>query len=152
MMHTRAALALTLIFGTQLMLGCEDHALEESFFKKPLANRVERLRSYSLADQYKIFRYGNDRKEPPFMDLAEPIAEKGSIAVPFLLDQLNSDSHYIAVRDMLLIFETMASSKSYDVKSDAVLMRVLSSRVSDMKDKEWKDICSRMLQRIRDSK
>jgi len=152
LINSRFALALTLIFGTFLMLGCEDDALEDNFFKQPLANRVERLRSYPLADQYKIFRYGMTRKEPPFMDLAEPIAERGATAVPFLLEQLNSDPHDVAVRDILLIFETMATIKSYDVKSDVVLMGVLCSRVSAMKDKDWKDICSRMLQRVKDSR
>ena len=147
----RFALIISVLFGILLLLGCDDHELEENFFKQPLANRVERLRSYPIADQYKIFRYGNDRIEPPFMDLADPIAEKGAKAVPFLLDQLNSESHDVAVRDILLIFETMASSKSYDVKSDSVLMNALSSKVSDVKDKAWKDMCSKMLQRIKDS-
>ena len=151
MLNIRFALVLSLLLGTFLLLGCEDHELEENFFKQPPADRVERLRRYPLTDQYKIFRYGNDRKEPPFMDLAEPIAEKGATAVPFLVEQLNSESHDIAVRDSLLIFATMASSKSYDVKSDSVLMSALSSKVSAMKDKDWKDICSKMLQRIRDS-
>lgn len=147
----RFAPVLSFLFGILLSVACEDRDLEENFFRQPLADRVERLRSYPLADQYKIFRYGNDRKEPPLMDLADPIAEKGAKAVPFLLDQLNSESHDIAVRDILLIFETMATSKSYDVKSDSVLMNALSSKVSAMKDKEWKDICSKMLQRITDS-
>ena len=151
MLNIRFALVLSLLFGTFLLPGCEDHELEENFFKQPPADRVERLRRYPLTDQYKIFRYGNDRKEPPFMDLAEPIAEKGATAVPFLVEQLNSESHDIAVRDILLIFATMASSKSYDVKSDSVLMSALSSKVSAMKDKDWKDICSKMLHRIRDS-
>lgn len=98
-MNIRFALVLVV-----LLLGCENHDLEKNFFKQPLANRVERLRSYPLADQYKIFRYGNDRKEPALMDLADPIAERGATAVPFLVDKLNSESADIAVRDIVLIF------------------------------------------------
>jgi hypothetical protein len=67
-----------LAFACFLALGCESHDTEKNFFKQPLANRVERLRQYSLVDQYKIFRYGNDMREPPFMDLAIPIAERGA--------------------------------------------------------------------------
>jgi hypothetical protein len=93
-MNIRVVLVLVLF-----LLGCKNHDLEKNFFKQPLGNRVERLRSYPLADQYKIFRYGNDRKEPPFMDLADPIAERGATAVPFLLNQLKSESADIAVRD-----------------------------------------------------
>jgi hypothetical protein len=29
--------------------------------------------------------------EPPFMELADPIAERGSAAVPLLLEQLDSE-------------------------------------------------------------
>jgi len=145
------SIRIVLAFACLLVLGCESHDLEENFFKQPLANRVERLRQYPLADQYKIFRYGNDF-EPPLMDLADPIAERGATAVPFLLDQLNSKPDDITVRDILLIFGTMASSKSYDVKSDAALMTTLASRVSGMKDQGWQVVCLKMLQRIKDSR
>jgi len=125
--------------------------LEKGFFDKPLGDRNERIRYYSLEDQYKIFRYGNDRIEPPFLELAEPIAEKGPAAVPFLLEKLNTNADDITVRDILFIFERMAQSKSYDVKSDATLMDVLTIKINGMKDKEWKAITLRMLQRIKDS-
>ena len=41
------------------------------------------MRSASLEDQYKIFRYGMDKREPPASWLAEPIAARGSSAIPF---------------------------------------------------------------------
>jgi len=131
--------------------GCKHPSLEKGFFDKPLGDRNERIRYYSLEDQYKIFRYGNDRIEPPFLELAEPIAEKGPAAVPFLLEKLNTNADDITVRDILFIFERMAQSKSYDVKSDATLMDVLTIKINGMKDKEWKAITLRMLQRIKDS-
>lgn len=135
-----------------IALGCQHPSMEESFFfKNPVGNRHERLRQYSLEDQYNIFRYGNDRIEPPVMGLADPIAERGATSVPFLLDQLNSKSDDMTVRDILLIFQTMAGNKNYDVKSDAVLMRTLASKISEMKDKEWQAITFKILQRIKDS-
>lgn len=85
------------------------------------------------------------------MDLANPIAERGSAAVPFLLDRLKSRPDDIAVRDILLIFETMATSKSYEVKSDVALMATLTSSVSGMKNHEWQNVCLKMLQRIREA-
>jgi hypothetical protein len=144
----RTVVALACLVG----LGCVSHELEENFFKQPLASRVERLRQYGLADQYKIFRYGNDVKEPPLMDLANPIAERGAAAVPFLADKLNADSDDVAVRDILTIFERMAVSGSYNVKSDAALMGVLTSKVAGIKDKGWQDTCLKKLQRIRNSR
>ena len=135
-----------------IAIGCENHELEQAFFRQPLATRVERLRQYPLADPYKIFRYGNDKKEPPLMDLAIPIAERGRTAIPFLLTQLDSQADNITIRDILWIFARMASSRSYDVKSDAALMATLISRVSGMKHKGWQSMSFKELQRIKDDK
>jgi hypothetical protein len=109
---------------------------------------MDRLRQYSLDDQYRLFRYGNDRFEPPLTGLAKPIAERGQSAVPFLLEKLNPHADDLTVRDVLSLFEAMGSIKSYDVKSDARVMDRLRSRVSTMKDPEWKTVCSKMLGRI----
>jgi hypothetical protein len=146
------SIRVVLAFACLLVVGCEDRDLVQKFFSQPAATRLERMRQYALADQYKIFRYGNDKREPPAMSLADPIAERGATAVPFLLDQLHSHPDDITLRDILLIFERMATSKSYDIRSDASLMAELTSRVSRMKDALWQDNCKKMLQRITDSK
>lgn len=144
------SMPIILALSCLVALGCRNHQLEQSFFDKPPGDRVERLRQYSLGDQYKIFRYGNDVKEPPVMQLADPIAERGAAAVPFLIDQLNANADDIAVRDILLIFERMQASGSYNVKADARLMDALASKVSGMKDKDWQAICLKGLRRIRE--
>lgn len=134
-----------------LLLGCDSHQMERDFFKKPLGTRIERLRQYPLADQYKVFRYGNDVIEPPLIDLAGPIADKGGEAIPFLMEQLKTTKEDLAVRDLVLIFETMSKSKTYDVRDDKTLMRNLASKISEMKDKGWQDSALRMLRRIQNS-
>lgn len=131
--------------------GCTDHALEREFFRRPLDTRVERLRHYSLEDQYRIFRYGNDVVHPPLTNLAIPIAERGVVAVPFLMAQLNTEKDDLAVRDILRLFQETTRLKTYDVRTDATLMKVLDSRISKMKDKEWQAICVKMLQAIKSS-
>lgn len=146
-MNLRVLLAFVSVLG----VGCESHDLEKNFFKEPLGTRLERLRQYDLRDQYKIFRYGNDVIEPPLFDLANPIAEKGATAVPFLLRQLHS-SDDVATRDILLIFQKMAYAKSYDVKSDSTVMNALTSRVSRVKEKGLKATCLEGLKNIQDSR
>src|SRR6266851_6276916 len=94
------SMPIMLALSCLMALGCRSHQLEHNFFDKPPGDRLERLRQYSLADQYKIFRYGNDAIEPPVMELARPIAEKAGGAVPFLMDQLNANADDIAVRDI----------------------------------------------------
>ena len=141
-------LALTCLIAA----GCKDHKLEKSFFEKPAVDEVQRLRRYSLDEQYRIFRYGMDKIEPPAMGLARPIAERGADAVPFLVNKLNADAGDIAVRDILLIFEMMEASGSYKVSANGSLLSLLTSRVSKMRDKGWQDICFQGLEEIRDSK
>ena len=112
--------------------------MERSFFREPVRTRVERFRRYSLPDQYKLFRYGMDRIEPPFHELADPIAEKGDRVVPFLLEQLEGTPEDQTVRDILVIFEAMARLKTFDVSRDAPLMTTLTAKVSEMKDEQRK--------------
>ena len=125
------------------------YQLERSFFREPAGATVERLRRYELPDQYKIFRYGIDRIEPPAFELADPIAERGPIAVPFLLEQLNGTPNDKTVNDVLLIFMAMARLKTYDVQRDLALMETLSSKISTMRDPFWKTEAMRSLENIR---
>jgi hypothetical protein len=142
------ALFAALIFS----LECQCQNLERDFFDRPAGDRVERLRTMLLEDQYKIFRYGLDRIEPPVMGLALPIAERGAAAVPFLMDQLKNSHDDITVRDILLVFEMMQASGSYKVSTDGSVMDLMSVKTSGMKDKEWQTICLKQLQRIKEYK
>ena len=144
----RISLRVILAFAVLANLQGQDRNVAKNFFRQSPGDRIARFRQYSLGDQYKIFRYGMDKKEPPFMDLANPIAERGEEAVPFLLGQLNTHPDDLTTRDILLIFESMAQLKTYEVKSDALLMKTVTSRVSEMKDKEWRTTCSKSIQRI----
>jgi hypothetical protein len=125
--------------------------MEQNFFRQPPETRLARFSQYSLEDQYRIFRYGNDVVEPPVLGLAKPIAERGVAAVPFLVAHLNSERDDATVRDIVFIFSVMAASNRYDVKSDAPLMKNLDDAVGAMRDKSWQNTCSMMLQRIKGS-
>jgi hypothetical protein len=80
------------------------------------------------------------------MGLAKPIAEKGIEAVPFLVGKLTPGADDLTVRDIVLVFELMAVSKTYNVLSDSNLMGILQQRVSEMRDKEWQAICRRTIE------
>jgi hypothetical protein len=66
-------------------------------------------------------------------------------AVPFLANKLNVDTDDIAVRDIVLIFDMMEVTGSYNVKADASLTTVLTSKVAGMKNKAWQDMCLKVL-------
>jgi hypothetical protein len=147
----RTELILILILICHVISACQNHQQEREFLRNP-RNQVERLRSYSLPEQYKIFRYGNDFVEPPILKLADPIAERGEAAVPFLKDQLNSSEDGIELRDILWVFERMKAMGSYDVSSNPDLIRLLTTKVHGMKDTFWQKTCLESLQIINASK
>jgi|SRR5579859_7598402 len=123
------------VLNCLLLVTCNDHQLLDNFFyKQPRETRLERMRNYSLADQYKIYRYGHDKLEPPALQLATPIAEKGSSAIPFLLQQLRSDKDELAVRDILYLLREMMSMNTFDARKDPILMQTLSDRVRELKN------------------
>src|SRR6186997_2697054 len=103
-MRARVACALACL----ITCGCDWHGMERSFFREPVGTRVERFRRYALPAQYKIFRFGVDRREPPNFELADPIAENGKEVVPFLLEQLKGTPDDQTVDDIIVILEAMA--------------------------------------------
>jgi hypothetical protein len=136
-------------FAYLIVGGCQSQRLEENFFNKERGTRLERLRQYSLEDQYRIFRYGSDVIEPPVLELADPIAERGAEAVPFLRSKLSARTDDLTVRDILSIFESMQASKSFNVKSETSLMKMLTSKVLHIENREWKIVCLEILERIK---
>ena len=146
MLQMKWLICLSISFA--IATGCSGQNLEQKFFDIPPANRLQRLRDYSLEDQYRIFRYGNDRIEPPIMELAKPIAERGKAAVPFLHTRLRAASDDQTVRDILLLFQTMIRLRTYNVRADLSLMADLRSKVSDAKNRPWGVTCKKMLDRI----
>ena len=132
-----------------LMSGCLGHRFERRFLNGPVETRVDRLRQYSLEDQFKIFTYGMHHWHPPARTLATPIAERGATAIPFLSNQLEADTDSARVGDFLEIFERMTSLKTYDLKSDDRLMSLLEERVDRIKDPEWRRICRKNLNEIK---
>ncbi|MGB2715990.1 MAG: hypothetical protein WBC51_17545 [Vicinamibacterales bacterium] len=146
MSHSLAKLTFYLCLA--FALGCQSHVFEKGFYREDLASRVERARKLPLDQQYKLFRYGNDVIHPPLMDMPIPIAERGKEAVPFLLEQLQTDDDDRAAEDILLVFYRMASLGTYPVKSDSTVMDALRTRVASLENKERRTTAERTLKRI----
>jgi hypothetical protein len=133
-MKPSAALALVVLGA--IMAACSANLACDSryqwFFLKPVGTRLERFRRYDLPDQYRIFRYGVDKREPPNVELAVPIAERGKTVVPFLLEQLAGKPDDKTVNDVLLIFEAMARLHTYNVHDDPNLLATLAAKATEM--------------------
>jgi hypothetical protein len=93
-----------------------------------------------------------DHVEPPAMELARPIANRGAEAVDFLKEELNIVSDGSSIWDILLIFDVMASSGSYSVKDDAALMSLLDLKSKNIRDSRLQNMCEVVLTRIRNAR
>lgn len=112
----------------------QNSSFESDFFSKDSspAELHELFRACSLNEQYKLYRYGNDVVEPPHIELADLIAERGSTIVPFLANKIANEREEVAVRDILAIFSALQRNGEYDVRSDAYLMALLSKKVTEL--------------------
>lgn len=125
---------------------CSFNFTESDFFELPSNELEQKFSEYPLEEQFRLFRYGNDKLEPPYVELADPIAKRGNEAVPFLLTKLESETDELGIRDIVLIFEMMAYYKSYNVNEDQRLMSLVSSKIATMTT--WKSVTMKMLDRI----
>jgi len=134
---------------TLLLCCCHVQTMESRFFSDnpDAVERLNALKAYSLEDQYKIFRYGNDRIHPPAM-LTEPIAARGATAVPFMLHQMELASDDESIADNFQVLEWMAFTGTYDVRSDPHAMKVIEAAYARLKDK---NLCLEMLTNIKKS-
>jgi hypothetical protein len=123
-----------LAFTLLLLITCNDQLERDFFSKYSPKERVAQLRQYSLEDQYKIFRYGNDKLQPRDWTLADPIAERGAAVIPFLTAKLNSNADDLTVYDVLIILWEMDRLKTFQPAQDTTLMHFLEDRVPKIKN------------------
>ena|SRR5690242_13679159 len=62
--------------------------LADTYFRKPLQERIDDFTSNTLAEQYNIYICGNQYREPPTLYLAPPFASEGARAAAFLRERL----------------------------------------------------------------
>ncbi|WP_157798683.1 hypothetical protein [Dyella ginsengisoli] len=120
----------------------------DTFYKKPLRERIDTFDSYDLGSQYQIFICGNQVIHPPAIYLAESFAKEGGGAVPLLKTKLVQADDDLTVRDIVLVFAEMQRQRSYDVSKDADLVRLIVEKVNGIHDPEWKAIAQENLDKI----
>jgi hypothetical protein len=126
--------------------------MEHDFFEQGYDGAGTRFESYSLDDQIKIYLYGMQQIQPPMSVLSRPIAERGLVAIPLLLDELKQHPTDQNIRDTMVIFETMQSLGSYDVRHNKSLMKKLDAYISGMKNRMLKVQSNEQLARIKANK
>ena len=130
-------------------LACHTRDFERGFFSQSLGTRVERLRQLPLEQQVQGVSIWQRCYSPTLDGSGRSNCRTRSSGRALPTKELSADRGDIAVRDILLIFVRMYHLRTYDVKSDDVLMKTLISRVDEMRDKDWQAICQKNLVAMR---
>lgn len=118
--------------------GRECSEFKEMFHGRPFKVRVADFTNHDLATQYAIFICGNQFRHPPAIYFAEPFAQRGEEAVPFLKEKLVGANDDLTIRDIILVLTEMSRRNTYDVAGDSELIRLMTASVEKMRDEDWK--------------
>lgn len=128
--------------------GRECSEFKEMFHGRPFKVRVADFTNYDLATQYAIFICGNQFRHPPAIYFAEPFAQQGGKAVPFLKEKLLGATDDLTIRDIILLLTEMSRRNTYDVAGDKELVRLMTASVEKMRDEDWKRMAQKNLSEI----
>lgn len=130
--------ALTLILFTCLMCGCPRVPSEyRAFLKLSPEQRQAVMRKLPLEKQLEYYFAGLNYMHPADVGLADPIAEQGRKAVPFLLNRLSEEKDEDKKADIILILEVMHISH-YNLKREEEVITLLKEVTSSAKSQRLK--------------
>jgi hypothetical protein len=117
------------------------------FFRKPLAAQEKEFSRYDFDDQFRIYLAGQ-RREPPYVHLADSLAREGSaVAEPLRLKLVNATDD-LTIRDILAVFREMTTLQTHEVKKDKQVMDALRGTVLRIQDPYWKGMCEQWVRQI----
>lgn len=126
--------------GKASTLKNECRPLMQTFFQMPLRERMKKFASHEVEDQYRVFICGNQFMHPPAIYLAGPFAQQGAPAATFLKTKLANTKDDLTIRDIVLVFTEMKRRNTYDFSEDQALVTLISDRIGEMKNKDWKSV------------
>lgn len=101
---------------------------QKAYFSLPWEKAKSNIAKTSIQDQYQIYLYAVQSIHPPMLRYADPIAEKGKLAIPFLVEQLKSSNDATTSTDILYLFKRMADLHIYYADDDSDLWNFLVVR------------------------
>lgn len=133
--------------------GCQatEREAERDFLQMPMTERRTAILLYPPEQQIHLFLQAMLVKHPPDLALANAVASNGSKIVPALAKRLARDDRDIAKLHLIDVFLRMQELSYYAVASDDKTMNLLEQQVAAMKDPQWREMSSDMLERIRAS-
>jgi hypothetical protein len=140
----------TVCVGMMLLLfSCTCGGVSNEFFLLPAEQRDAEFQKYDIETQYKIYICGQKR-EPPMLGLASPLAREGGRIVPLLKAKLESADDDSTVQAIVYVFAEMNVRGTYDLAADKSLIEELRLKVSRIKDPAWQNMIEENLPEIRE--
>ena len=133
-----------------LLFSCTCGGVPNDFFLMPNEQRDAEFQKYDLETQYKIYICGQKR-EPPMLGLASPLAREGGRIVPLLKAKLESADDDSTVQAIVYVFAEMNVQGTYDLGADKSLMEELRLKVSQVKDPAWQNMIEKNLPEIQET-
>ena len=99
--------------------------------------QLDEIKKYDYETQWAIYELGMYR-EPPMLQLAEPLASEGKPMFEFLINKLSKSQEELDFIHAILIIDDMQHSKSYNVCSDVDDLITLKRFSIKIKDAGWR--------------
>ena len=110
--------------------------------------RATLVSNQEISKQYEIYQCGMETRHPRPLDLVEVVAANGESAVPFLQNELESESADQRIVNIVYIFNWMKLKQTYDVAGDVGLIELIKSKIDSMKDDYLRSVAAKNLQEI----
>lgn len=148
----RGAALLPLVLLACLGAGCGGVPPEyEAFLELPLNRQREELKKFPPEKQLEYYFAGLRYMHPGNQGLADPIAERGKDALPFLLGRLRGEKNERHKADIIFIFEMMHVSY-YNLKDEREVISLLEETKAGAKSPDLREKCDEALKLIRENK
>lgn len=134
------------------LTGCNAQPVERDFFRGDIPTRNQRLGSYSMEEQWRIYLYGNQVVHPPATGLAEVLARRGEPMLRFILKSLESTKNDLDYRDAMVVFQTMQWRGDYAICADEEVMSKIKSNRDKIGNPNWRRVYGEMLKELCRSK
>lgn len=105
-----------------------DEFEKKAFSSMPWKTAKLNLSKKTILEQYQIYLYAVQNIHPPLLRYADLIAERGELAIPFLVEQLKSSTDVNTITDIFFIIKRMADLQIYFADSDSDLWNFLVER------------------------
>ena len=130
------------------IISCNGKSVESKFFYEETnrVSRISKLESLPLVEQYKIFKYGNQKIHPAQKSLAGPIAKQGKSALDYVLQQIRNSENDLDFRDSMIIFREIEKKGYYQVCKDQRAIQEIRENENKIQHKDWRAIYHEMLE------